>query len=85
MYSFDWDLKGTQQSRLSPSSELTTGAFWFYMNSTFFPMDLQLRLSEESFDDFWKPIEDNLHTFSFGNSAADEDFFTYNTSHEIEP
>lgn len=37
MFAFDWDLREIMTSRHSPSDELTAGAFWFYVNITFFP------------------------------------------------
>jgi len=45
--------------------DLTSGAFWFYINTTFFPDDMQFKMQEQQFEDWSAPILANLNSFSF--------------------
>ena len=45
--------------------DLTAGAFWFYINTTYFPYDLQFKVTESEFEEWVTPLMRKLNTFSF--------------------
>jgi hypothetical protein len=65
MFLFDWDLKDIMHGRHSPKEDLTAGAFWYYINTTFFPYDLQFRLADTPFEEWATSLFERLNTFSF--------------------
>jgi len=44
--------------------EISSGAFWFYVNTTYFPDDMQFRMLDTPFDEWVKPILAQLSTFT---------------------
>ena len=52
MFEFDWNLRELSHLRHSPDKvskleeEFTAGAFWFYINTTYFSYDLQQTVLE---------------------------------------
>jgi len=59
-----------QPLTLFVEDELTTGALWFYFNTTFFPHDLQHKVTQESFEQWVGPILANLSTFRLQTSNS---------------
>ena len=50
--------------------EITSGAFWFYINSTFFGDQTQFTVTEQSPEEWIEAADQVLNTFSFLDHGA---------------
>ena len=69
MFEFDWGLRELCNMRHSPEKaskleeDFTAGAFWFFINTTFFNHEVQDLVLEQSGDDWAKNLHDKLGCF----------------------
>ena len=69
MFDFDWDLKELTNMRHNPvkqsrlEEDLTAGAFWLFVNTTFFSNDLQELVLDQPYDAWFNGLRDKLKTF----------------------
>lgn len=76
MFEFDWGLRELANMRHAPEKaskldeDFTAGAFWFYVNTTFFNHDVQDLVLEQSVDAWAKTLHDKLACFKVSYENA---------------
>ena len=78
MFDFDWAIREIANMRHAPDKfskldeDLTAGAFWFYINTTYFNHNLQDTVLQNSKEEWLANILEKLRTFRLSIKRGEE-------------